>query len=173
MLRRDFNQRVKLLYNSRVVSGGTTSPPIHTVMTKGRKMNKGKITISRPCSAREDEVVSIQIYDKDARIKFIEVEIGLANMMQAITGLGNVSCEFETRGLDCVGKVRESEPFIFEYKHEGNYNDKAKNAHISAIAQAPDGWTPSSYFGSKDSFFSKDGKDYARTTINRWVDKNK
>lgn len=32
-----------------------------------------------------------------------------------------------------------------------------------------EGWTVDKYFGSKDSFFTKDGKLYAQTFIRRWV----
>jgi len=133
-------------------------------------MNKGKITISRPCSSREDEVVSITIQDEDAKVQFVEVEVSLANMMQAITGLGNVPCEFVTRGLESVGKVREAKSLEFEIGCESWRMDKDM-AYAKAREACPVGWIASEYFGSKDSFFSRDGKNYARTTIVRWVAK--
>ncbi len=137
--------------------------------TERTKMNKGKITISRPCSSREDEIVSLRIYDSKARIEFVEVEIGLANMMQAITGLGNVACEFKTRGLENVGKTIESKTLEFEFESDCKWQDRDTEAYKKACEVAPDGWHPSGYFGSKDSFFYKDNVRYARTQMSRWI----
>lgn len=39
----------------------------------------------------------------------------------------------------------------------------------SFFAQGMHEWVSDNYFQSQDSFFSKDGKNYARAVIRRWV----
>lgn len=55
---------------------------------------------------------------------------------------------------------------------KNNYNNRKEAAQKKAQKKAPKGWLASTYFGSQDSFFVEDGKDYASTTMSRWVEKD-
>lgn len=131
--------------------------------------HKAKLSISRPTYGDGREMICIRIKDTDARIEFVELEIGYAEFTQALTGLSEVSCSMDVRGLQNVGKQLEREQLTFKMPEDKPF-DKNMAAQL-AILHAPDGWEPSTYFGSKSSFFSKDGANYATTDISRWVEK--
>ena len=130
---------------------------------------KGQITISRP-QGNNCDYVSIKIRDDDASIRFCEARVKYAEFAQLITGLAYVDCELEVDGLQNVGKVREHKKFEFPLP-EGTFHTK-EQAQRSLVEHIPESWSSSGYFNSQDSFFIKDGKPWARTTIVRWVNKN-
>lgn len=128
-----------------------------------------KITISRPNCSSGRKYISIRIDDADAEINFLDIEIGLEEFSEALTGLGSTPCKMEIRGLENVGKKIEREVLEFVLP-SGEFRSK-EEAVREAIKNCPDGWTPSLYFGSQTSFFDRDGKRMARCNISRWVDK--
>jgi hypothetical protein len=74
-------------------------------------------------------------------------------------------------GLDRVGKEMEMKPFEFEIDSGSNYEQKnTEKARVEVDRVCPEGWSPDHYFNSKDSFFIKDDKVFARTMLRRWVD---
>lgn len=60
---------------------------------------------------------------------------------------------------------------IFELP-EANYMNRKEVAIETIKTVCPDGWTPDLYFGSQNSFFRENGKEYARVTIRRWIEKD-
>lgn len=132
--------------------------------------HKAKLTISNPHYGDGRKKINISIQDDCARIQFLDIEIDHDKFAQAITGLSSVECEMEFRGLENVGKVIEKQGIEFEVP-DCEWRDREKIASKLADEMAPEGWVASHYFGSQGSFFTKDGKSYARTTISRWVDK--
>jgi hypothetical protein len=54
-------------------------------------------------------------------------------------------------------------------KWNTDISDKEQAMEL-AKEHCPYGWTPDLYFNSQDSFFYKDKKRFARTTIRRWVE---
>lgn len=132
---------------------------------------KGQLTIL--C---DKNGVKIEMRDDDARVMFAEVLVTPENFTAALGRLAEVDCEIEVRGLDKVGKVHECERLEFEIPKElsGATRGLGFNALKNRAYKAcPDGWTPDIYFGSKGSFFEKDGKQFARCTIRRWSEKPK
>lgn len=132
--------------------------------------HKAKLTISRPISSTGEKIIEISVYDDEACIEFLEIGISLGNFAECLTGLSRVECEMEFRGLQNVGKMRETRPLEFEI-HGPRYQINKADVIDEAKKYTPDGWTASEYYGSQGSFFSRDGKHYARTKISRWVDK--
>lgn len=132
--------------------------------------HKAALTISRPSYSNGKQKISISVEDVDAVIDFLEIEIDLDEFARCITGLGMAKCEMEVRGLKNVGKKRESMDIVFEMP-DVDYNKKLETAQRLAKEAAPEGWESSVYFGSQDSFFTKDGKQYARTRASRCVEK--
>lgn len=135
-------------------------------------MNKGSLTISRPSYGGDKKKILIQVRDVDAGIRFLDIEIDYADFAACLTGLSEQSCEFEARGLQNVGKRVERDKIEFEVYNPYYKKDDPELIALAKVA-TPEGWTCSTYFGSQDSFIKKDDKYYARTSISRWVEKEK
>jgi hypothetical protein len=129
---------------------------------------KGQLTISRPSFGDGRELIEITVKDCGSRTSFLKLSISYADFAECITGMSNVTCSLETRGLHNVGKVRETKPLTF--KMPSRYGDK-EEARLEVVKHTPDGWTANTYFGSQNSFFHVDGEQWARTSIDRWVDR--
>ena len=127
------------------------------------KLENGQITIL--CSA---DGVKIELRDTGANITFCEVKISPENFTSALGRISQCACDVVVKGLDLIGKKHECKSLEFEL------SDSRWNLSYSDIVElsktaCPDGWEPDSYFGNQNSFFQKDGKNYARCTIRRWV----
>ena len=115
----------------------------------------------------------IEVEDRDASITFLELDLDAAQTCQALSRLGCTpvsACEVE--GLDRVGKKMEHKKLEFEvpkgtrWTHRKDSDQKLlKLMH----KHMPEGWVSDAYFQSQDSFFERDGKEWAQTTIRRWV----
>ena len=118
-----------------------------------------------------EDGLTIEIRDDDASITFVNIHMTPSQVTQAFSRLMNTRVEkCEIRGIEHVGKVMEWRDFEFPIAESG-YNQRKLLAAEKVKEVCPEGWIPSTYFGSKDSFFQKDGVPYAKTTIRRWVDK--
>jgi len=129
---------------------------------------KGKISISVTHCGSGEKYISIELIDEASGIHFVDAKMSFEDFAKAITGQAHMKMHFKARGLDRVGKVMEHKPFEFVIP-KCDYHDRLHIAEKIAVRICPEGWVPDKYFGSKDSFFEKDGKQYARTTIRRWV----
>ena len=125
---------------------------------------RGKISILFETSG-----LKIEVYDEAACIRFLEIKLDQEQTCEALARLAHTPCVIEARELQNVGKVRESRDFTFQMPDDAVYRDK-KVAQRLANELCPDGWRASTYFGSQNSFYTQDGKEYARTTIHRWVE---
>lgn len=130
---------------------------------------KGKITITRQSSNKGDGVISISIRDELSRIEFVEAKISFNDFAEAITGLSFVDCEIMVNDFEKVGMQFQRKTLEFELP-ETTYSNRKDIAYKEALKLCDDGWVPSSYFSSQNSFFRKDGKDFARTSASRWVE---
>jgi hypothetical protein len=126
-------------------------------------MLKGKLTISRVDSSRENPVVEIRVMDEISGVTFVEASISMNDFAMALTGMSRQPIEFEVDGLAHIGKRKESMPLEFPI---GNW----LTPEDGAIAACPEGWEPVLYFGSQSSKFTRDGQQWARTTAERWAD---
>lgn len=129
---------------------------------------KCSLSISRPSYGDGREKISIRVKDESSRIEFLEIEIDLVSFAKAITGLSEVKCEMVTRRLEHVGKTEEIDKLEFEIP-EHTYTNREEVTLETALKLCPDSWTLDPYLGSKDSFSYKDGKEYCRVNIFRYV----
>lgn len=131
------------------------------------KLKRAAITITGTSKGN----VHIILHDREAGINFAEVEMSAAQFSNAVVfNLGYCSCEIEVRGLDVIGKKMEVDKLVFEISNCGTYSERVDAARQIASHHCPDDWIPDECYGSQDSFFYKDDKLYAKTTIRRWVD---
>jgi|JI6StandDraft_1071083.scaffolds.fasta_scaffold27640_4 hypothetical protein len=119
------------------------------------------------------EGTTIELRDSTAGVCFAKVTLTPEQLSSMLSRLSNTECECEVFGLDKVGKTQERKDFVFEIEETMRSSEKSKYLFAKAtdvlISSGMEDWKSDSYFGSKDSFFSKDGNHYARTTIRRWV----
>lgn len=117
------------------------------------------------------DFTTIEIRDDKANITFAKLKLTPELLSAALSRQMYVDCEIDVKGLDIVGKIHQCIEYEFElpewydrFKHKGNslkdYVDKLLS----------DGWVCDNYFGSQNSFFTKDGKNMGRAIIRRWVD---
>jgi len=133
-------------------------------------MIKAELTISRPQRSDSKKVIRIQVRDTEAKTTFLEIEITPENMMECLTGLSKVECSMTATDLFKVGKVRESKMLEFPLGEYEGYDYK-KIALKELPKHTPRGWIASTYFGSQTSFFNKGEEPWARTSLNKWVNK--
>ena len=127
---------------------------------------EGKISI---LVGREE--TTIEFRDAKAGITFAVAKLTPKQLSMALSRLGNTPCDIVVRGLDKVGKVQEINRLSVEMPPDTRYGrDRVEIATKLAKEQCPEGWEPDYYFRSQDSFSTKDGKDYAKCTIRRWVE---
>lgn len=113
----------------------------------------------------------IEITDSPSGITFLCARVTPENFTAAMGRLLNVDCTADVYSLDRIGFQHEHKPFVFKLPNEGPvaWDQRAAVAHAAAKEACPAGWEPTSYFGSQDSFFTKDGEDWARCKIERWA----
>ena len=84
---------------------------------------------------------------------------------------GCVDCECITGDLCKIGKKHENKYFEFEVTYSSSEDDLALACNEALFREGMHEWVSDNYYRSQNSLFKKDGKNYARATIRRWVDK--
>jgi hypothetical protein len=125
------------------------------------KIKDGRITI-----LVSEEKTRIEIRDNDASVTFVRIELTPVQLSQALSRLAMTECDIDVHNLNAVGKKLEHKPFEFKV---GKHRYNKLIVHGIAMEECPAGWEPDSGYSSKGSFFEKDGEQWARTTIRRWV----
>lgn len=110
---------------------------------------------------------TIEIRDGLSRIRFVKLTLTPEQLCRALSREVEIECEMQVTGLDKVGKKMEMANIEFEMPEENRNKELAARL---AGEKCPDGWQPDLYFGSKDSFFNRNGKLWGRTIIRRWID---
>mgnify|MGYP001806871344 CR=1 FL=1 len=113
----------------------------------------------------------IDIEDKDANVIIFRGELNAEQFCQM---MGRLACtrftEAKVGPLDKIGKIHQLERIAFKVPGITPYSPNRKDvAREEAKRVCPEGWEPDTYFGSQDSFFTRDGEVWAGTIIRRWV----
>lgn len=111
----------------------------------------------------------IEIYDKSSWITFLTIQITAQALVWAMWRLAHVPCLLHTNWLSVVWKNMEHMKFEFEVDWFCEYSSRVWNAQQIAKKLCPEWWQPDLWFWSQDSFFKKDWKSFAQTTIRRYV----
>ena len=118
-------------------------------------------------TATYDDAINITVQDKTSTVRFLEMTMTREQFINAT--MNRLACtgvlKASVNGFDRVGKTMEMDDFVVEIP---KWHDSEGAVRI-VRKECPDGWVPDLYFGSQGSFFDKDGRHYARTTIRRWV----
>lgn len=133
---------------------------------------KGALTVANWTGFGDDapdaKTCEITIRDDLSGVDFISIRISPRELMMALFKHSCQICEFELRSPEVCGLKREMKDLVFEIP-KCTYATRDKVAYQAAVKAAGEGWEASSYFGSQGSFFTKDGKNYARTHAVRYV----
>ncbi len=128
----------------------------------------GKIIIL----SQQDGNIKIEVFDETSCLTFISISMTPEQFVKAALGrLSHCDCEkAEVFNLDLIGKLQEHKQF--EFPIPGNDYRLLEKTAISEVKKVcPEGWKPDLYFHSRDSFFLRNEKQWARCKIRRWIDK--
>ena len=130
---------------------------------------KGKITI-----LINRDSTTIELVDDASDVRFLEIKLTAEQLSAALSRMSMTDCEFTTRLLDVIGKKHENKTFEFKIPdtlNSNRYRNKSADSQLADYADTllSDGWKAEGYFGSQNSFFKKDGENWARCTIRRYV----
>lgn len=125
---------------------------------------KGKISI-----LINRDSTTIEIEDDVANTVFCKVTLTPKQLSDALSRLSSVDCEIVAVNLDRVGKKHEHMTYEFEIPENLANSTKEKELQELAQSQLSDGWIASDYFASRNTFFKKDGKQFARVTCRRYI----
>lgn len=114
------------------------------------------------------EYTEIELIDRKSSSIFAKIRLTPEQLSSALSRLAWTKCEIDVYNLDRLNKQHENKEFVFEMP-PCDYKSQDAIARKTAIKLCPEGWESDGYFGAQGSFFTKDGKDYARVTIRRWV----
>jgi hypothetical protein len=117
------------------------------------------------------ERTMIRIRDQRAAVVLLSIELDSDQLARALGRQSRVECQARLPGWRHAGKVRENKTMEFPIPGvDHSYEDRSEVAYAAAQEDAAEGWEPDSHFSSKDSFFERDGQQWARCTIRRWTD---
>ena len=119
------------------------------------------------------ERTTIEIKDHKSGQTFLKITLTPEQLSMALSRLSYTPCEAEVYNIDKLGKTLFNESFEFEIPKELRSSSKAKELSELCLASLAEhgmsDWTPDIYFSSQNSFFNRDGKEYARAVIRRWL----
>lgn len=116
------------------------------------------------------ELTRLEISDELSGAEIVHVDITPGELIRLLSRQANVKCGMQLFDVNSLkwGKKQEHATHEFEIPFEPWRQDK-EELHLLCKLTCPDGWEPDYYFSSQNSFFTKDGKNFARTIIRRWV----
>lgn len=118
-----------------------------------------------------NDQTSVYVEDSLSGIRFLEMSLTPIELSKILSRQACVEVDAVVKRLDIVGKKHENKRFVFEITKELYYYSNRDNEKLKELADSllTDGWMSDCYFNSQDSFYEKDGKFYARTTIRRYI----
>lgn len=116
------------------------------------------------------EYTTIEIIDNNAHTTFATIKLTSEQLCTALSRQARVECDIDVYNIDRVGKKMIHKQHEFEIPFSIDYNNK--NQMLSELIKdtLPEGWISDNHFSSQNTFFEKDGKKYARTTIRSYVE---
>jgi hypothetical protein len=113
---------------------------------------------------------TIELHDKTSGRQILEIKLTPAQLSSALSRLSHTPCEASVYNLDKINKRQEID--MLEFEIIDDFGRQRDLEYLTDLAEkaCPEGWEFDQYFQSQDSFFGKNGKRYARTTIRRWIE---
>lgn len=128
------------------------------------KLDNGKITF-----LVNSDYTEITIEDGDANTLLAHIKLTPEQLSLILSRMGSVRCEITTGPIERIGKTHECKTFEFENPY--TQSELPLACAEALLKEGMHEWVSDNHYGSKNSLFKKDGKNYARTTIRRWINK--
>ena len=133
---------------------------------------EGSITISRVTSGKGD-YISISVRDETSRNRFVTAKLSLEDYGWLVSGMSEVKCKLETKGLAYVGKIRirkDRTLTLDKTVYDKDVCLAAIREHEKDMIEA--GWHLSEYLGSRDSMTNCDGRTKLKYEIFKYVEED-
>lgn len=128
---------------------------------------KTSLSISRPNCSDGPKYIKISVTDEKSRVRFLELQIGLAEFAECLTGLSYCESEAEVKFLDKVGKERIYENRTVEMPFR-TYDRELAQEWLQQNCQE-EGWEVNSYLGSQGSMRSVGEKTVLNYGVTKYV----
>lgn len=109
---------------------------------------------------------TIELHDKSSGQVFAVVTLTPDQLSQALSRTSYTDCHTIVANLDTLNKKMEN--IRYEFEIPDRRLGKGELTKLCSKSM-PVGWISDDLYESQDSFFTRDGKQYARVTIRRWV----
>lgn len=116
-----------------------------------------------------DDSINIELYDSLSNTRFADIKLTPKQFASALGRLSHTPCEITLRGIERVGKKMLHKKHAFPISENIPYEKMTEILSEEIKKTLPDGWISDNHFASQDTFFKKDGIQYAQTTIRTWV----
>lgn len=118
------------------------------------------------------EGATLEVHDANASCVILRADFTPHEFCSMLGRIAMVKADLKIYDLSKVGKTHENKRFEFEILDSlANSKNAAilKNIAQSHLDAEGEGWVADSHFSSKDTFFKKDGIQFARVTVRRWI----
>lgn len=99
---------------------------------------KGRVTIGRFTGSSEG--VRIEFTDESSRVRFATATLTVEDFGRAITGLGEIDCEIETRNLHLVGTMAENKTEVIKVERPFGSSELFDRLKTAVSNLEVDGW---------------------------------
>lgn len=129
---------------------------------------KGSIDICR--TSGDQDRINITLRDKLSGVEFIDLEMSVEDFGYAVTGLGCQDITIEVRGLDRIGKRRETKTEIVPFERNITASEQGSLAAANRALKPfeVDGW-----IGRREDLFNHHksrGQNAQEIVFVRWVE---
>lgn len=131
------------------------------------KQITANLTITRTSNSEKGQEISIRIRDDKSGIQFFQGRIGLAEMMEVLTGLSEVEMTANVRITDNIGKSKITEKRSVVYAGNSKYTRSVFEQFLTDNCQE-EGWMVNTYLGSQSSVSYRDGKTILNYSVFRY-----
>ena len=116
------------------------------------------------------EGLEMTIRDEKSFMEFITIKISPEEFLKGMGRVMSRPCEVTLKNMDKIGKKRKIEILTFEVLYKNVYDKKYAMEKAKEIAKTrfKDNIYRINSFDSSDSFFTDNGKAYAKTTVMIW-----
>ena len=115
------------------------------------------------------EYTEIELIDRTSGVRLAIAKLTPEQLSKALGRLAYTPCEIEVSSeFDKLNKTMIVDKLVFPFKYDGIYKERELLAAEEAKKHTPEGWEADNYFNSQNSFFSKDGQQFASCTIRKW-----
>lgn len=129
-----------------------------------------KLTNAKITMLINRDYTEIEIQDGDSLAIIVKVKLTPEQLSAMLSRQAYIKCESCVTGnLERIGKKHENKVFEFEIAYTKSKSDLELACKEALFNEEMFEWIPDNYYSSQDSFFTKDGRNWARTTIRRWI----